>query len=555
MSAHPEQQPPQASAQPLSSFVHSGIDDLLSGFAAIAENRGLEKVLERVVSAACQLLGANFAALGVIGPDKHLNHFITVGLQDDEIRRIGTLPVGHGVLGLLISEPVPLRLADLSKHPSASGFPAHHPPMTSFLGVPIRVRDTIFGNLYLTEKSDGTDFSEADEELAVALAAAAGVAIENMRLFEDESRRSRWLESGQGAVRALLDDSQGSLSDVELVAAHARSASRAALVLILTRLTSDEPLYCEVALGLHGNELQGRQSGSGPALQDLTSRSRGTTVLRGEQLLHAVPLPEADAFDAALCTRLASRGSQARFLVVARTPDGPPFSRVDEDMATAFASHVSLALELIQIQLQREQDAVFGDRDRIARDLHDLVIQRLFAAGLSIQSLRRYLSDDEPLARITAVTTELDATIRELRDTIYSLQSVAHSRPSVSSRILGVVQQAFEGCDMEPVIQFSGPVDTAIGDLTADHVRAIVHEGLSNAIRHSRARTVTISLRVAGNEVELRIKDDGRGFQETGRRSGLRNMQHRAELCGGHFHLDTVIGRGTGIVVTLPLVS
>ncbi|GAA1126436.1 GAF domain-containing sensor histidine kinase [Arthrobacter flavus] len=544
----PEEVPP-----PLSSPA-GGVDHLLAGFAAIAENQGLQTVLERVVEAACRLVDARYAALGVIGPDGELSHFITVGLDENQISSIGALPVGHGMLGLLISEPKPLRLEDLRQHPAAFGFPAGHPQMTSFLGVPIRVRNTVFGNLYLTEKNGGGNFSQSDEDLTVALAAAAGVAIENMRLFEAETRRSRWLECGQEAVQALLNsDTELNLSDVEVVAEHALAASGASLVLILTRMAPDESLYCEVALGLHSDSFRGRLVGDGTALRKVTLPFRDTAVLNGGDLQDLLPNSEAEVFDAAMYTRITDRGSHARFLVIARTKDDPPFSPVDQRMVAAFASQISTALELTQMQIQREQDAVFGDRDRIARDLHDLVIQRMFAAGLSIQSLRKHVVGDEPLARIDSVTTELDATIGELRATIYSLQSVTNSEDSLSSRILALVRRALDGSDVEPVIHFSGPLDTAVGLATAAHLEAILREALSNALQHSQATTIMVTLSAGVQSVNLRITDNGQGFEQTGRRSGLRNMQQRAEELGGKVTVESALGHGTTIDVTLPL--
>lgn len=530
------------------------IDHLLAGFAAIAENQGLQTVLERVVEAACRLVDARYAALGVIGPDGELSHFITVGLDENQISNIGALPVGHGMLGLLISEPKPLRLDDLRQHPAAYGFPAGHPQMTSFLGVPIRVRDTVFGNLYLTEKNGAGNFSQSDEDLTVALAAAAGVAIENMRLFEAETRRSRWLECGQEAVQALLNSAtELNLSDVEVVAEHAKAASGASLVLILTRMAPDESLYCEVALGLHGDSFRGRLVGDGTALRKVTLPFRDTAVLNGRDLQDVLPNSEAEVFDAAMYTRITDRGSHARFLVIARTKDDPPFSPVDQRMVAAFASQISTALELTQMQIQREQDAVFGDRDRIARDLHDLVIQRMFAAGLSIQSLRKHVVGDEPLARIDSVTTELDATIGELRATIYSLQSVRNSEDSLSSRILALVRRSLDGSDVEPVIHFTGPLDTAVRVATAAHVEAILREALSNALQHSQATTIMVTLSAGAESVDLRIADNGQGFEQTGRRSGLRNMQQRAEELGGKVTVESALGHGTTIHVTLPL--
>lgn len=177
----------------------AGIESLLAAFAAMADDIDLDTVLKRVISAACQLVDARYGALGVIGPGQTLSQFITVGLEDDEIRMIGALPQGHGVLGLLVKEPQPLRLHNLRDHDRAVGFPEHHPQMTSFVGVPIRIHGTVFGNLYLTEKNGGADFTDTDEQLLVALAAAAGVAIENSRLFDESTNR----RVGRGGWRVV----------------------------------------------------------------------------------------------------------------------------------------------------------------------------------------------------------------------------------------------------------------------------------------------------------------------------------------------------------------
>ncbi|MDJ0320903.1 GAF domain-containing sensor histidine kinase [Pseudarthrobacter sp. PS3-L1] len=531
-----------------------GVDHLLSGFAAIAENAGLEKVLESVLESACQVSGARYGALGVVGNDDRLSHFITVGLTPEQVTKIGKLPVGHGVLGLLISEPKPLRLQDLREHPAAAGFPQHHPQMTSFLGVPIKVRNTVFGNLYLTEKSGADDFTQDDQDLVVALAAAAGVAIENMRLFENETHRSRWLESGQQAARALLDDSQEThRSDVEIVADHAFSASEANAVMVLTQLSSDDQLYCEVALGRDLESLQGAHLGSGSALHRFTSGFGGTSILTGDGLDAVFPAPKRELFGATLCTRITSRGNHARFLVIARSRQDTSFSQLDQDMVSTFAAHVSLALELIQLHAQREQEAVFGDRDRIARDLHDLVIQRVFAAGLSIQSLRRSVVGAEPLARIASVTAELDATIKDLRDTIYSLHAAAPGRPALSSRILALVRATCEGTDIRQSIQFSGPIDTAVDSITSREGKAVIREALANILRHADASSLSVEVMVRATEVEFRITDDGCGFAAISHRSGLANMRRRTENFGGTFSIESTLGAGTCVAAILPL--
>ncbi|AUZ88693.1 histidine kinase [Arthrobacter agilis] len=528
-----------------------GIGNLLAAFESMADDVDLDTVLERVISAACQLVDARYGALGVIGPDQTMGQFITVGLEGDEIERMASLPQGHGVLGLLVSEPRPLRLHDLRTHDRAVGFPEHHPQMSSFLGVPIRIHGTVFGNLYLTEKNGGGDFTDTDEKLLVALAAAAGVAIENSRLFHDSTRRTEWLEGGLNAARELLEQTDDARNDLELIAHHALRASHSDLTVVLRDFGHHRGLICEAADGVNAGAFVGQSGADNAQLDGLTAQSP-PLLLREEDIDRLLPGAPPATISTALLTRLAGTGER-QFLLFGRPAEFPPFSSVDHEMVRSFTSHVTLALELLRVHRQREQEAVFGDRDRIARDLHDLVIQRLFAAGMSIQSLRKYLSDREPLERIGTVTAELDATIRELRDTIYSLRSVPQITPTFTSSILSLVAHAFDGHHLQPVVHLSGPLDAVIDPAWADHVRAILLESLSNALRHAGARSITMTLQALPDRLELKIIDDGSGFEQRLSRSGLANMQRRAELCGGALTITSPLGQGTKVLLTVPL--
>lgn len=528
-----------------------GITHLLAAFAAMADDIDLDTVLERVIAAACQLVDARFGALGVIAPDHTLSHFITVGLHEDEIRRIGPLPEGHGVLGLLITDPHPLRLGDLRQHPLAAGFPAGHPQMTSFLGVPIRIHGTVFGNIYLTGKKGVGEFTDTDEDLLVSLAAAAGVAIENARLYDESLRRTRWLEGGLNAARELLEQSDDARNDLELIAHHALHASHSDLTVVLRDLGHRRGLICEAAEGVTAGAFIG-QSGADNAQLDGLMPDSSPLLLTEKDIDRILPGAPPATVSTALCARLAGTGER-QFLLFGRPAGSPPFSPVDHEMVRSFTSHVSLALELLKAHRQREQEAVFGDRDRIARDLHDLVIQRLFAAGLSIQSLRKHVSAREPLERIGAVTAELDATIRELRDTIYSLRCVPQINPTFTSSIFALVAEAFDGHELQPVVHLAGPLDSVIDPAWADHVRAVLLESLSNALRHADAHSITMTLQALPGRLELRITDDGCGFDHTASQSGLANVQRRAQLCGGTLTITSPLGEGTDVFLTIPL--
>ena len=552
---------------------------LLDAVVSVAEDLSLEAVLERVVTAACRLVQARFGALGVIGPDQALSHFVTVGFDQETIRQIGALPVGHGVLGLLIREPHPIRLHDLHDHPDSFGFPAHHPPMKSFLGVPVRVRDTVFGNLYLTEKVGGGDFTDEDQELAVALAAAAGVTIENARLYDEARARSRWLEAvaamGRDLLRPVDGDGDGDGDNgLNLVVQRVLAASGADLAVI--GFPTDDSLYCAAAAGTPvGTTAAGTAGTVSTAAATTAAALVGATVLLQPGVLRELqatgrsvtltrpPLQGADAAPGSagqwsqlgptLIAALGPAGDGQGVILLSRAAASTGYSLTDVEMSAVFGTQVSLALELASVHRMREEQAVLGDRDRIARDLHDLVIQRLFAAGLSIQSLRRFTNDSVALDRINAVTTELDDTIRELRDTIYSLRGMAQDTGTLSSRILTVIKEGAASLSYAPRIRLSGPIDAPLADALSSSLLAVISEGLSNAARHSQASAIDISVDADTDRIKLVIADNGCGFSKPIRRSGLDNLKERAALLGGKFSVRSVPGEGTRLRWSAPV--
>jgi len=518
------------------------MNGLLSAVVSLAEDLTLEAVLHRVVQSACDLVGASYGALGVIGENQKLSHFITVGIAGEDVRRIGELPTGHGVLGHLIREPRPLRLHDLGQHPMAAGFPPNHPPMKTFLGVPLRVRDAVFGNLYLTEKHGGQDFTPDDEDLAVALAAAAGIAIQNARLFDESRCRQRWLEAGMELSSLLIaTPGPGDTENLDLVAKAALKVSDSVQAVIAVP-TSDGVLHYRSALGGYGPQPGQELPASDPVLAVMkTGRSavaRTPAQVFGKEMTNKL--------GPVLLCALGHAGTMNGVLIVARAAGSPDYSQSDIESSALFGSRIGLALDLAGANALREQNLLFTDRERIARDLHDLVIQRLFAAGLSIQSLRRYTQDPVAHGRIASVTTELDDTIRELRDTIYSLRTEATHEP-LTGRILRSVQDTSRSAAVRPQVAFSGPVDDAVPEDVAAHLLPVLSEGLSNAIRHSEADEIQISVTAEPERVELMISDNGKGFNNPGRISGLANIQHRADLLGGRCTIDSDPGNGTTV--------
>jgi two-component system sensor histidine kinase DevS len=504
---------------------------LLAAVVSLTEDLSLEAVLDRLVQSACGLTGARYGALGIIGADQALSHFITVGIDQDGIRMIGAPPTGMGVLGHLIRDP-----------------PLNHPPMKTFLGVPVRVRDTVFGNLYLTEKQGGADFTDEDEELAVALAAAAGIAIENAGMFEDSHRRQGWLEASLEISGKLITASQpNAVEYLDLVAERAGKVSGSTLSVIAVP-GPDGVLRCRVSLGEQ----------SLPAGFEIPASAAVTGVLEtGESAV--VPDPgQLFGFEAAgkmgpvLIAALGHTGTNNGVLILGRPAGADGYPRSDLEYSALFGSRIGLALDLVRANQLREEHLIFADRDRIAKDLHDLVIQRLFAAGLSIQSLRRYTENAVAHERIAAATSELDATIRELRATIYSLQDGEGGAGLLTDRALRAVQAGARDLGFTPTVQLTGPLDDTVSEELASHLLRVLSEGLSNAIRHSGAKNISISLTASPDDVELVITDDGCGFENPARISGLANMEQRAASLGGTFRIDSTPGHGTRLCWTAP---
>jgi signal transduction histidine kinase len=497
---------------------------LLEAVTTIGSDLDLQTVLRRIAEAAVVLVDARYGALGVIGQRSDglvLTQFITVGLDERTVEHIGTLPEGKGILGVLITDPHPLRLDDLGAHPATYGFPPGHPPMTGFLGVPIRVRDEVFGNLYLTEKRHGA-FDEADEAAVQGLATAAGVAIENARLYEQTRRRERWVSAGAEVTTSLLSGTD--IDDVlALVARRSRELIGADTALIA--LPRGGALLVEVA--------------DGPGSQDLLGRRLPGPVLppTGAQL---VSTDDAGAYGASPdgSVLLVPLGPGAQPGVLALTT--PTTDLVGGELAelAAFAGQATVALELAERRLDAERVVVFEDRDRIARDLHDLVIQRLFATGMQLESVLRLIDRPEVRTRVHAAVDDLDATIREIRSTIYALHSGPDDElPSLRGRVMEVVDAGAEQLGFTPSVRLSGLVDTTVPAAIGEHVLAVLRELLSNAARHAHARRVDVELDVT-DCLELVVRDDGVGLPAGGRRSGLRNAADRAESLAGTLTIE-----------------
>ncbi len=510
---------------------------LLDAVVGIGTDLDLRSTLQRIVEAACALAGARYGALGVIGADRtELSDFITAGIDPDTHARIGDLPHGRGVLGLLITEPRPVRLPDITKHPHSYGFPPHHPPMHSFLGVPVRTRDQIFGNLYLAEKQGAAEFSDDDEEIVVALAAAAGVAIDNARLFALAQRRERWLAAAAEITGVLLGTVRRTEA-LRLIARRAREVSGADLVMVLLQDEPDGRCTIEVADGAPA--LAGRSvvvGELGPQLDSL----RAAADWPG-------PVPDVPA----LVTPLAGAGSPYGVLIVTQ-PAGTIAREDDPVLLSTFAGQAALALERARAQEEREQLVLLEDRERNARDLHDVVIQRLFATGMQLQGAVARAGDAETVKRINAAVDDLDATIRDIRRSIFELRTPVDA--SLRTELRDAVGAAADTLGFRPVLDTSGPVDSAVPADIVPELLAVLREALANVARHARAGRVRVSVHAAADEVVLRVEDDGIGLDPALARGGLLNMRERAGDLGGSFDTGPgPDGRGTALTWRVPL--
>jgi signal transduction histidine kinase len=528
------------------------LSGLLDAVVGIGRDLDLAATLQRIVAAACRLAGARYGALGVIGPDQRLVEFVTDGLSDVEREAIGALPTGRGVLGLLISDPSPLRLAEVSEHPASSGFPPGHPPMHSFLGVPVRIRDQVFGNLYLADKIDGDGFTAADEEVVGALATAAGVAIENARLYSAARRRQRWLEATAEIIEALLGEVRRT-ADLQLVARRAREVAEATLVLVLLYDEETGQLTVEVVD-------DGERPGATHPLRGMVLPLVGTAfhdVVTGDRRVVVDDLGKAADWTlpvhtgATLLAPLSAAGAILGVLAVAHASPDAFRDDAEAGLLTTFARQAALALERARALEEREMLVVLEDRERIARDLHDVVIQRLFATGLQLQSVARLAGRPDLTDRINSTVDELDNTIREIRSAIFELRTPMAS--TLRADIRATIDAAAASLGFRPDLRLDGPIDSAVPDDLRPDLLAVLSETLSNAVRHARASAVSVVVQVADGYVTVVVADNGVGGGDLDERGGLLNLRQRAVRHGGEFTISPHHPAGTRIRWSVPI--
>lgn len=532
---------------------------LLDAVVAIGSDLELGDLLRRIVQSAVELVDAEYGALGVLGEEGTIRQFITVGMDQGTIERIGHYPDGQGILGLLIREPHPLRLDDLGEHADSVGFPAGHPPMRTFLGAPVQVREKIFGNLYLTDKRGGLPFDADDEAVLTSLAAAAGVAIDNARMYDDSRHRERRLAASADMTRALLsgtppDEILHSLADT------VREMTGSDLVTLARPLSTGDELVVEAAAGEQADRVLGL------ALPATTLAAKVYST--GESVISdalsddpravggsAAVVPLGPAFFVPVGDNERVRG----VLQVANGVGQPPFNAAAVDMVLAFADQAALVLQIAEHRRDAEQLTLLGDRDRIARDLHDQVIQRLFADALTLQAALGRVRDQPVVAeRIQRVVDDLDDTIKIIRSTIFGLQHRDRQARSggLRARLLALTDEATHTLGFAPALRMTGLLDTDVPASHAEHLLAVLREALSNAARHARACRVDVAVEASDRMLRLAVTDDGRGIDPAvARRSGLANMGSRAEELGGSFCLTAADPTGTLVEWTVPLTT
>jgi signal transduction histidine kinase len=529
---------------------------LLDAVVTMAADLSLDGVLSRIVAIASRLGNARYAALGVLGDaaDKRLRTFIYDGITDEDAVQIGDLPRGHGLLGLIIDRPEPLRLHDIAEHPESYGFPANHPPMHSFLGVPVRIRDRIFGNLYLTEKEDGTDFTDHDEEIVIALAAAAGVVIENARLYEEAARREAWLQA-TAEITAVLLEAATSEEAQQAIADCALKVADADVAWIVAGTTMDDLSVRAVAgLSVGPDELAGLSLEHSVALSVVESGEPVSVrdIAKDGRSVAPSSLPGWPRVGPVIVVPLGSASSGVRgALALGWTPEHADIHRMmSAELPASFARQAALALRVAQARQDEQRLAMLEDRDRIGRDLHDLVIQRLFAVGLGLQGTSRFSERPEVAQRLDQAVDDIDATIKDIRRTIFALG--AHDASAdVQGEVTRLVERAAATLKFRPALSFDGPVRTVIDSDLVPDLLAVLGEALSNASRHASASSGSVRLSV-GAEIVLTVTDNGRGIDADVVESGLANIRRRAEQRNGTFTVESAPSGGTTLRWAVP---
>jgi len=526
------------------------LDGLVEAMLVINSGLELDATLRSIVATAIQLVDARYGALGVRGHGHDLVEFVYQGIDDDTRAMIGHLPQGRGVLGVLIDDPQPIRLDTIQQHPASVGFPPNHPPMQTFLGVPVKVRDEVFGNLYLTEKANGQPFSEDDEVLVQALAAAAGIAIANARLYAESRARQAWIEAARdiatemlsggdpATVFALLAEKALKLADATVtmvaVPVEAEPQVSGAPELVITE-TSGALSTAEVeALTVAGTPIADVYLDRRPRRVDNLGPVIGGFSDPGPALL--LPLRVAD--------------TAAGVLIVLRRAGLPPFTDEQLDLMAAFAGQAALAWQLATAERRMRELDVLTDRDRIARELHDHIIQRLFAVGLAMQATVPLARSAEVQRRLSEQIDDLQGVIQDIRTTVFGLNNISPNATRLRQRL----EEVIAGCagkGIRTMMQFVGPVSVVDANL-ADHAETFVRAAVGDASHQADVTRVSLIVEV-GDELCIKVGADGQGLPDKAPDGNLAELRRDAEEIGGSLEVETGPDNETTLRWSVPL--
>lgn len=539
--------------------------DLLRAVLALAADLDLPSLLQRFVQASVAMTGARYGAINILDERGASRTFVQVGVPDAVVASLAHPPHAIGVLGQVPDEGV-LRLGDLTEHPAFLGWPQGHPPMGPFLGVAVRVMEETYGYLYLADKDGG--FDDGDEAVVTALGAAAAVAIQNAELYAIERRRERWLTAGQQITALLLEGAEA--EDVlAAVAATAREIDGAdTAVLVLPGVGGE--LVMEIVDGHAADELLGLPMPPGARSLEVFATGAGDATPSAVQARH--PLAPMRQFGPAMYVPLRSGTRSLGVLILLRRKGARPFTAADLALSQTFAAQAALAFVLAEARAGHERAGLADERARIARDLHDLAIQQLFGAGLQLEQARRLAATPRLAGLLDGAQQGLEDSVRQIRATLRALDDAG--APPLVDRLRLEVAAAAPLFPTPPRLEVSldgHAVDSAQseqGDVEridaacaahAEHVLAVVREGIANAARHARARQVVVRLAVArsgpARRVEIEVEDDGVGLPtQRDRASGTRNLAARADQSAGEFALaPSPSGRGTLLRWAAPL--
>ncbi|OBK59488.1 histidine kinase [Mycobacterium colombiense] len=534
------------------------MEQLLRVIVEIGADLDLDATLHRIIRAARELTSAPYGALAIRDRDGNLMSFVHEGMDAETVRRIGHLPVGKGLLSLSLLDTPALRMDDLTTHHAAVGFPEHHPPMRAFLAVPITIRGTVFGNLYLTHVDSARVFSESDEVAARALAFAAAVAIDNAQVFERERTSVKWIEASREITTALLSRREPHRRPLQLIAERARVLTDAEQAIVLVPADSDAPndevdtLVVSAAVGIYASDVLGQRV-------PVDGSTSGAVFRSGEPLItEELRYPIQSFTDVgqrpAILMPLRARDEVVGVIAIARGAAQPPFDESYLDLVSDFATHAAIALALTSAREDARQLTILAERERIAHDLHDHVIQRLFAAGMNLQGTLARARSPEVADRLNRTLDDLQTIIEEIRTTIFALKSPLAASGDFRQRIQRVVADLTENRDLVTTVRLDGPM-TAVGTELADHAEAVTTEAVSNALRHSGASRLTVEISVADMFI-LNVIDDGCGIPAGNtRHSGLANMKRRAEQLGGTCEITSPPEGGTRVHWVAPLID